>query len=68
MVMVINLIKSIKLIRRVGGHCSSNLSELKRPPVGVMRKLGDVCVPAQVSSSSLDHGSKLRAPSPKALK
>ncbi|GFX77350.1 hypothetical protein TNCV_5064761 [Trichonephila clavipes] len=25
------------------------------------------CVPAQVSSTSLDHGSKLRGPSPKAL-
>ncbi|GFT03982.1 hypothetical protein TNCV_1731261 [Trichonephila clavipes] len=31
-----------------------------------MWKLGDV-MPAQVSSSSLDHGSKLRGPSPKAL-
>ncbi|GFV86010.1 hypothetical protein TNCV_203901 [Trichonephila clavipes] len=41
--------------------------ELKRPPNGVVWELGDG-VPAQVSSStSLDHGSTLRGPSPKAL-
>ncbi|GFW40837.1 hypothetical protein TNCV_4368851 [Trichonephila clavipes] len=38
--------------------------ELKRPPVGVVWKLGEA-VPAQVSSTSIDHGSKLRGPSPK---
>ncbi|GFX03673.1 hypothetical protein TNCV_2112451 [Trichonephila clavipes] len=40
--------------------------ELKRPPVGVVWWLGEG-VPDQESSSSLDHGSKLRGPSPKAL-
>ncbi|GFU55157.1 hypothetical protein TNCV_426611 [Trichonephila clavipes] len=40
--------------------------ELKRPPIGVMWQLGEE-VPAQVSFSSLDLGSKLRGPSPKAL-
>ncbi|GFV51526.1 hypothetical protein TNCV_2908291 [Trichonephila clavipes] len=39
---------------------------LKRPLVCVVWKLGEV-VPAQVSSSSLDRGSKLRGPSPKAV-
>ncbi|GBM37215.1 hypothetical protein AVEN_14981-1 [Araneus ventricosus] len=34
----------------------------KRPPVGVAWKLGEV-VPAQVSSSLSDRGSKLRGPS-----
>ncbi|GFW32721.1 hypothetical protein TNCV_3679691 [Trichonephila clavipes] len=38
--------------------------ELKRPPVGVVVRRG---VPAQMSTTSLDHGSKLRGPSPKAL-
>ncbi|GFW77199.1 hypothetical protein TNCV_2726291 [Trichonephila clavipes] len=38
----------------------------KRPPVFVVWKLGER-VPAQVLSSSLDHGAKLRDPSPKAL-
>ncbi|GFW66326.1 uncharacterized protein TNCV_1712241 [Trichonephila clavipes] len=36
---------------------------VKRPPVGIMWKLGEV-VPAQASSLSLDHGSKLPDPSP----
>ncbi|GFX30556.1 uncharacterized protein TNCV_3462071 [Trichonephila clavipes] len=35
------------------------------PPVGVVVRRGEV--PAQVTSSSLDHGSKSRSPSPKAL-
>ncbi|GBM65210.1 hypothetical protein AVEN_82384-1 [Araneus ventricosus] len=34
----------------------------KRPPVGVVQKFGEG-VPDQVSSSSSDHGSKLRGPS-----
>ncbi|GBN57659.1 hypothetical protein AVEN_23963-1 [Araneus ventricosus] len=34
----------------------------KRPPIGVARKFGER-VPAQVSSSSSDHGTKLRGPS-----
>ncbi|GFY34614.1 RNase H domain-containing protein [Trichonephila clavipes] len=37
---------------------------LKRLPVGMMWKLGEG-VSSQVSSTSLDHGSKLRGPSPK---
>ncbi|GBL97477.1 hypothetical protein AVEN_162939-1 [Araneus ventricosus] len=50
-------------IRRVWGllHAKSYVVA-KRPPVGVARKLGEG-VPAQVSSSSSDHGSKLRVPS-----
>ncbi|GFX93922.1 hypothetical protein TNCV_3412851 [Trichonephila clavipes] len=36
---------------------------LKHPPVGVVWKLGEG-VPSQVSSSSLDYGSKLRGLSP----
>ncbi|GFY11994.1 hypothetical protein TNCV_4974941 [Trichonephila clavipes] len=39
--------------------------ELKRPPAGVV--VWREGVPAQVSSSSLDHGSRLRGLSPKAL-
>ncbi|GFW69336.1 uncharacterized protein TNCV_486851 [Trichonephila clavipes] len=42
------------------------LSGLKRPPIGVVWKLGDE-MPAQVWSLSLDHGSKLRSPSLKAV-
>ncbi|GBN73005.1 hypothetical protein AVEN_21295-1 [Araneus ventricosus] len=38
-----------------------SLAVTKRPPVGVARKFGEG-VPAQVSSSSSDHGSKLRGP------
>ncbi|GFY24778.1 hypothetical protein TNCV_2689691 [Trichonephila clavipes] len=49
-----------------GGRCTLNLSRLKRPPLVEVWKLGEK-VPAQVSSSSLDHASKLRDPSPKAL-
>ncbi|GFX83072.1 hypothetical protein TNCV_4986661 [Trichonephila clavipes] len=51
--------------RRVGQRCTLNLSRAETssrwcgsPPVGVQ---------AQVSSTSLDHGSKLRGPSPNAL-
>ncbi|GFU55728.1 hypothetical protein TNCV_1488401 [Trichonephila clavipes] len=51
--------------RSVKAAMPLNLSELKRPPVGmeVVRR----GVPAQVSSTSLAHGSKLRGPSPKVL-
>ncbi|GFW42183.1 hypothetical protein TNCV_1206391 [Trichonephila clavipes] len=45
------------------GRCTLNMLRLKRPSGGVMWKLGEG-VPAQVSSS-LDHCSKLRSPSPK---
>ncbi|GBN35996.1 hypothetical protein AVEN_86954-1 [Araneus ventricosus] len=50
-------------IRRVWGllHAKSYVVA-KRPPVGVAQKLGER-VPAQVSFSSSDRGSKLRAPS-----
>ncbi|GBO20249.1 hypothetical protein AVEN_173465-1 [Araneus ventricosus] len=37
-------------------------SGVKRPPAGVVRKFGERGMPGQVSSSSSDHGSKLRAP------
>ncbi|GFW27507.1 neural-cadherin [Trichonephila clavipes] len=50
--------------RRVGERCTLNLSRAERPSVGVVVRRW---VPAQVSSTSLDHGSKLRGPSPKAL-
>ncbi|GFW02066.1 uncharacterized protein TNCV_4854061 [Trichonephila clavipes] len=52
--------------RRVRKRCTLNISRAQTSPrwccVVVMRG-----VPAQVSSSSLDHGSKLRGPLPKAL-
>ncbi|GBM47865.1 hypothetical protein AVEN_91848-1 [Araneus ventricosus] len=50
-------------IRRVWGllHAKSYVVA-KRPPVGVAWKFGEG-VPAQVSSSSSDHGSKLQGPS-----
>ncbi|GFV66994.1 uncharacterized protein TNCV_356801 [Trichonephila clavipes] len=53
-------------IRRVGQRCSLNLSRAETSSrwCGVVVRRG---VPAQVSSTSLDHGSKLRGPSPKAL-
>ncbi|GFT96068.1 uncharacterized protein TNCV_313401 [Trichonephila clavipes] len=54
-------------IRRVGQRCTLNLSKAETSSrwCGVVaRKRG---VPAQVSTTSLDHGSKLRGPSPKAL-
>ncbi|GFV32472.1 uncharacterized protein TNCV_1677581 [Trichonephila clavipes] len=52
--------------RRVGQRCTLNLSraEMSSRWCGVVVRRG---VPAQVSSTSLDHGSKLRGPSPKAL-
>ncbi|GFU12031.1 uncharacterized protein TNCV_2095091 [Trichonephila clavipes] len=52
--------------RRVGQRCTLNLSraETSSSWCGVVVREG---VPAQVSSTSLDHGSKLRGPSPKAL-
>ncbi|GFU99216.1 uncharacterized protein TNCV_2963091, partial [Trichonephila clavipes] len=51
---------------RVGQRCTLNLSraETFSPWCGVVVRRG--CA-AQVSSTSLDHGSKLRGPSPKAL-
>ncbi|GFV13741.1 uncharacterized protein TNCV_2500751 [Trichonephila clavipes] len=51
---------------RVGQRCTLNLSIAERSSrwCGVVVRRG---VPAQVSSTSLDHGSKLRGPSPKAL-
>ncbi|GFU94496.1 uncharacterized protein TNCV_2644821 [Trichonephila clavipes] len=52
--------------RRVGQRCTLNLSraQTSSPWCDVVVRRG---VPAQVSSSSLDHGSKLRGPSPKVL-
>ncbi|GFV00036.1 uncharacterized protein TNCV_4057091 [Trichonephila clavipes] len=52
--------------RRVGQRCTLNLSRAEMSSRGVVWWLGEG-VPAQVSSTSLDHGSKLRGPSPKAL-
>ncbi|GFT41431.1 retrovirus-related Pol polyprotein from transposon TNT 1-94 [Trichonephila clavipes] len=53
--------------RRVGQRCTRNLSRAETSSrwCGVVVRRGEV--PAQVSSTSLDHGSKLRGPSPKAL-
>ncbi|GFU34636.1 uncharacterized protein TNCV_1993551 [Trichonephila clavipes] len=53
-------------IRHVGQRCTLNLSRAETSSrwCGVVVRRG---VPAQVSSTSLDHGSKLRGPSPKAL-
>ncbi|GFY14970.1 uncharacterized protein TNCV_235201 [Trichonephila clavipes] len=52
--------------RRVGQRCTLNLSRAETSSrwCGVVVRRG---VPALVSSTSLDHGSKLRGPSPKAL-
>ncbi|GFW55310.1 hypothetical protein TNCV_116961 [Trichonephila clavipes] len=52
--------------RRVGQRCMLYLSRAETSFLwcGVVVMRG---VPAQVSSASLDHGSKLRSPSPKAL-
>ncbi|GFT20430.1 hypothetical protein TNCV_4964321 [Trichonephila clavipes] len=44
-------------------RCTLNLSRLGCPHIGVGRSK-DKEVPAQVSLSSLDHGSKLKGPSP----
>ncbi|GFV45566.1 hypothetical protein TNCV_4240901 [Trichonephila clavipes] len=49
-----------------GGRCRLNLSKLKRPLVGVVWKL-ERELPAQMSSSSLYRGSKLRGPFLKAI-
>ncbi|GFV50735.1 uncharacterized protein TNCV_2213961 [Trichonephila clavipes] len=53
--------------RRVGKRCTLNLSRAQTSFrwCGVVVRRGGV--PPQVTSSSLDHGSKLRSPSPKAL-
>ncbi|GFS71311.1 uncharacterized protein TNCV_5050561 [Trichonephila clavipes] len=50
--------------RRVGQRCTLNQSRAETSSrwCGVVVRRG---VPAQVSSTSLDHGSKLRGPSPK---
>ncbi|GFW97886.1 hypothetical protein TNCV_1426491 [Trichonephila clavipes] len=48
-------------LRREENRCTLTLSRLKHPFVGVVWKS------AQVSSSSLEHGSKIRGPSLKAL-
>ncbi|GFV50793.1 uncharacterized protein TNCV_4237481 [Trichonephila clavipes] len=50
--------------RRVGKRCTLNLSRAQMSSrwCGVVVRRG---VPAQVSCTSLDHGSKLRGPSPK---
>ncbi|GFY24880.1 RNA-directed DNA polymerase from mobile element jockey [Trichonephila clavipes] len=52
---------------RVGQRCTLNMSRAETSSrwYGVVVRRGGV--PAQVSSTSLDHGSKLRGPSPKAL-
>ncbi|GFV24173.1 uncharacterized protein TNCV_4165201 [Trichonephila clavipes] len=53
--------------RRVGQRCTLNLSRAETSSRWcgvVVRGRG---VPAQVSSTSFDHGSKLRGPSPKSL-
>ncbi|GFT18569.1 uncharacterized protein TNCV_176691 [Trichonephila clavipes] len=51
---------------RVGERCTLNLSRAQMSSrwCNVVVRRG---VPAQVPSSSLNHGSKLRGPSPKAL-
>ncbi|GFW22812.1 uncharacterized protein TNCV_2380271 [Trichonephila clavipes] len=53
--------------RHVGQRCTLNLlrAETSSSWCGVVVRRGGV--PAQVSSTSLDHDSKLRGPSPKAL-
>ncbi|GFV54321.1 uncharacterized protein TNCV_4365961 [Trichonephila clavipes] len=63
---VMSLIPVPLKTRRVGQRCTLNLSRAETSSrwCGVVVREG---VPAQVSSTSLDHGSKLRGPSPKAL-
>ncbi|GFT90752.1 hypothetical protein TNCV_2777391 [Trichonephila clavipes] len=65
---IIRLAKKLdeKLHGKYTSDTALNLSRLQRPPVRVVWKLGEG-VPAQALSSSLDHGSKLRGPSPIAL-
>ncbi|GBM03901.1 hypothetical protein AVEN_185400-1 [Araneus ventricosus] len=53
---------SLKICRVWGLLHAKSYVVAKRPPVGVAQKFGDG-VPAQVSSSSSDSGSKLRGPS-----
>ncbi|GFT31650.1 uncharacterized protein TNCV_230891 [Trichonephila clavipes] len=53
--------------RRVGQRCSLNLSRAQTSSRWCAGGSYERGVPAQVSSTSLDHGSKLRGPSPKAL-
>ncbi|GFT84546.1 uncharacterized protein TNCV_3380521 [Trichonephila clavipes] len=52
--------------RRVGQRCTLNLSRAETSSrwCGVVVRRGEV--PAQMSATSLDHGSKLRSSSPKA--
>ncbi|GFV84466.1 uncharacterized protein TNCV_5007281 [Trichonephila clavipes] len=52
--------------RRVGKLCKLNLSRAQTSSHGIGWQLGEE-VPAQVPSTSLDYGSKLRGSSPKAL-
>ncbi|GFX49780.1 uncharacterized protein TNCV_3073331 [Trichonephila clavipes] len=52
---------------RVGEQCTLNLLRAQTFFRFVVWYLGENGVPAQVMSSSLDHGTKLRSPSPKAL-
>ncbi|GFW19620.1 hypothetical protein TNCV_1605111 [Trichonephila clavipes] len=47
-----------------GGGCTSNLPGLKRSPVDAKRNLGGEGANSGVILSSLEHGSKLRGPSP----
>ncbi|GBN42646.1 hypothetical protein AVEN_22607-1, partial [Araneus ventricosus] len=56
-------------IRRIRDllHAKSYIVVAKRPPVSVVRKLGEG-VPAQVSPSSFDSSSKLRGPSQNACR
>ncbi|GFV72626.1 hypothetical protein TNCV_2602331 [Trichonephila clavipes] len=49
-----------------GGRCTLNMSRFKRPPLGVVWKLGEG-MSSQVSSSLLEQGSKLRSSWPDAL-
>ncbi|GFT11961.1 hypothetical protein TNCV_725681 [Trichonephila clavipes] len=51
----------------IGGRYTLNMSRVKRSPVGVVWNLGGGRLSAQVSSSLLDYGSKLRGSSSKAL-
>ncbi|GFT74711.1 hypothetical protein TNCV_562601 [Trichonephila clavipes] len=51
---------------RVGARCTLRMSGVKHLPVGEVWLLGEG-VPAQGSSTSFDHGSKLRGLLPKAL-
>ncbi|GFX50286.1 uncharacterized protein TNCV_2892031 [Trichonephila clavipes] len=51
--------------RGVGKRCTLNL--LRAQASSCWCGMVEEGIPAQVTSSSLDHGSKLRSPSPKAL-